>query len=106
MELLDLALRNVFRQRGRTLMVLSTIVFGVTALVLAGGFVKDTVVETGESLIRSQSGHLQVSLAGMREGGVAEVGDFSLRYLHRFPGAPHQRAQCPAPSQPNRCDRY
>lgn len=59
-DLLRLALRNVFRHRGRTLMALASIVFGIVALILAGGFIEDTIVETGESLIRSNSGHLQV----------------------------------------------
>lgn len=79
MDSLVLAIRNVFRQRGRSLMVLGGIVFGVAALILAGGFIKDTVVETGESLIRSQSGHIQVSSAGLRAGGVGEGGNYLIR---------------------------
>ena len=62
--LLKLALRNVLRHRGRTAMTLASVVFGVVALILAGGFIEDTIVETGESMIRSSSGHLQVSRKG------------------------------------------
>lgn len=59
-----LALRNVIRHRRRTLLTLAATMFGVIAIVLSGGFVEDTVVEAGESMIHSNSGHLQVSLAG------------------------------------------
>ena len=61
---LRLALRNVLRHRGRSLLTMSSIAFGVIALVLAGGFIEDTVVEVGESMIHSWSGHLQVSRQG------------------------------------------
>lgn len=71
-ELLNLALRNVLRHRGRTAMILSSIIFGVVALILAGGFIKDTVDELAESLIHSQTGHLQVSRLGYREQGISE----------------------------------
>lgn len=65
-----LAIRNVFRHRGRTLMTLASIVFGVAALILAGGFIEDTIVETGESMIRSSTGHLQVARQGYWQYGV------------------------------------
>lgn len=41
-------------------MTLGSVVFGVVALILAGGFIEDTIVETGESMIHSSTGHLQV----------------------------------------------
>ncbi|MBA3033095.1 MAG: FtsX-like permease family protein [Gammaproteobacteria bacterium] len=62
--LLKLALRNIFRHRGRTAMTLASIIFGVVALILAGGFIEDTIVETGEAMIRSNSGHVQVAKQG------------------------------------------
>lgn len=67
--LFKLAIRNVFRHRGRTLMTLASIVFGVAALILAGGFIEDTIVETGESMIRSNTGHLQVARNGYWQYG-------------------------------------
>jgi putative ABC transport system permease protein len=70
-ELLDLALRNTLRHRARTALTLLAIAAGVAALILAGGFIKDTVVELGESMIRSQSGHLQVTRAAWRPGSSA-----------------------------------
>ncbi len=67
--MLRLALRNLFRNRMRTLMTLASIVFGVVGLILSGGFVQDVYYQLGEALIHSQSGHLQVSRAGFRGKG-------------------------------------
>lgn len=67
--LLKLALRNIFRHRGRTMMTMASILFGVVALILAGGFIEDTIVETGESMIRSSTGHIQVARKGYWEFG-------------------------------------
>src|SRR5215217_8061538 len=58
-----LAARNIVRHRGRTLMTLVAIATGVAALVLSGGFVQDLYQQLGESIIHSQSGHLQVARA-------------------------------------------
>lgn len=62
------ALRNVFRQRARSLATLAAISLGVAGLILAGGFVQDIFVQLGEALIHSQTGHLQISRQGYREG--------------------------------------
>jgi putative ABC transport system permease protein len=64
-----LALRSVFRHRGRTAMTLAAIVFGVAGLILTGGFVRDIYAQLGEALIHSQSGHLQVFREGYYESG-------------------------------------
>lgn len=66
---LRLALRNLFRNRARTLMTLASIVFGVVGLILSGGFVQDVYHQLGEALIHSQSGHLQVSRTGFHVKG-------------------------------------
>ncbi|TBR15210.1 ABC transporter permease [Rugosibacter aromaticivorans] len=50
-------------------MTLASIVLGVAALILAGGFIEDTIVETGESMIRSSTGHLQVTRQGYWQYG-------------------------------------
>lgn len=55
-----LALRNIFRQKLRTAMTLAAIVFGVSGLILSGGFVQDIFVQLGEAIIHSQTGHVQV----------------------------------------------
>jgi putative ABC transport system permease protein len=63
-SVLRLAARNIRRQRARTAMTLAAIVFGVAGIILSGGFVQDIFVQLGESLIHSQSGHLQVAKSG------------------------------------------
>lgn len=78
-DLLRLALRNTLRQRGRTAVTLSAIAFGVIALILAGGFIKDTIDELGESMIHSQSGHLQISRRGFREQGARDPGAYLIQ---------------------------
>ena len=75
-ETLRLALRNTLRHRGRTGFTLLAIAAGVAALILAGGFIKDSVVELGESMIRSQSGHIQLSRSAWRRDGVLDAAGF------------------------------
>lgn len=67
--MLTLALRNIFRHTLRTGMTLAAIVFGVVGLILSGGFVQDLYHQLGEALIHSQSGHLQVAVAGFHAQG-------------------------------------
>lgn len=65
---LHLAWRNVFRQASRSIVTLAAISIGVAALIVAGGFVEDIFVQLGESVIRSQTGHMQVTREGFRTG--------------------------------------
>ena len=65
------ALRNIKRQTARTALTLSAIAFGVVALILSGGFVVDLLQQFAESLIHSQSGHLQIARRGYFEGGAS-----------------------------------
>jgi putative ABC transport system permease protein len=67
--LLKLALRNIFRQRIRSVITLIAIVFGVVGLILSGGFVKNIFVQLGEAIIQSETGHVQVFREGFREKG-------------------------------------
>jgi putative ABC transport system permease protein len=62
--LLRLAARNVARHRLRTGLTLAAIGFGVSGLVLTGGFVQDIYIQLGEAIIRSQTGHVQVAREG------------------------------------------
>ncbi len=57
---IKLAVRNILRQKIRTGMTLAAIIFGVVSLVLAGGFVQDIFIQLGETIIHSQTGHLQL----------------------------------------------
>lgn len=63
-----LALRSVFRQKLRSIATLVSIVVGVAGLILAGGFVEDIFLQLGEAIIHAQTGHLQVTMHGYREG--------------------------------------
>jgi putative ABC transport system permease protein len=67
--MLKLALRNVSRQKGRTLATLAAVAFGVAALILGGGFVRDLYAQLGEALIHSQSGHIQLARADFFSSG-------------------------------------
>lgn len=67
-NLLSLALRNIFRQRARSAATLTAIAIGVAGLILAGGFVQDIFIQLGEAIIHSQTGHIQVTREGHREG--------------------------------------
>lgn len=67
--MLKLALRNLFRHRGRTALTLAAIVFGVAGLILGGGFVEDIFVQVREGTIHSQVGHFQIHAKGYTEQG-------------------------------------
>ena len=62
------ALRNVFRQRARSLATLAAISLGVAGLILAGGVLQGIFFQLREALIHAQTGHLQISRQGDREG--------------------------------------
>lgn len=64
-----LALRNVLRQKIRTLMTMGAIAAGVISLVLAGGFVADIFIQLREFTIHSQLGHMQVYKEGYYKFG-------------------------------------
>ena len=74
--LLRLALRNVFRQALRTGMTLAAIAFGVTGLIVSGGFIQDIFVQLGEAIIHSQTGHIQVFRKDFVELGTRQPESF------------------------------
>ncbi|MGD8823293.1 MAG: hypothetical protein PVG63_09350, partial [Anaerolineales bacterium] len=59
--MISLALRNLSRHRGRSAIALSAIVFGVIALLLAGGFMEWIFWGMREGAIHSRLGHIQVT---------------------------------------------
>ena len=63
-----LALRNVLRQKRRTLLTLLVLVAGYVALALAGGFMAQTFDGLAEGAIRGGIGHVQVLPIGGLEG--------------------------------------
>jgi len=66
---LKLAVRNVFRNRRRTLITLAAMGFGAAAIIVFGGFVHSIYFGVRESTIRSQVGHIQIYRKGYSEKG-------------------------------------
>ena len=66
---LKLAVRNVFRNRRRTLITVAAMACGAAAIILFGGFVHAIYFGVRESTIRSQVGHIQLYRRGFFEKG-------------------------------------
>ena len=74
----SLALRNVVRQRRRSAIAIGAVAFGVTALILASGFIEWIFLDFRESTIQSQLGHLQIVKHGYHDAGKADPYAFLL----------------------------
>jgi putative ABC transport system permease protein len=66
---LKLAIRNVFRNRRRSLITLLAMAFGAAAIIVFGGFVNSIYFGVRESTIRSQVGHIQLYRKGWSDNG-------------------------------------
>ena len=75
---LKLALRNLARERKRTLISLAAIVVGVVGYMLAGGFIDWIFWAIRESAIDNGLGHIQISASGYRDAGQADPGAYML----------------------------
>lgn len=69
---LALATRNVRRHTRRSLFALAIIAGGVTAFMLAGGFIDWVLYGMREAAIQSQLGHIQITRPGFFEKGIAD----------------------------------
>src|ERR1041384_8635327 len=78
-----LALRNIARHRGRTLLTGGAIALGVASLIVSGGFIEDFFIQLREATIHSQYGHLQV----YRRGYYEFASRAPYRYMIDDPGA-------------------
>lgn len=67
-----LALRNLFRQKSRTLMTLLAIMLGVCTLILSGGFVEDIYIQLRDKTIHSRLGYLQLYRTGFHDAGTRD----------------------------------
>jgi putative ABC transport system permease protein len=85
--MLFLALRNIFRQKGRTAMTMAAVIFGVVGLILCGGFIEDMLIQLGETIIHSQSGHLQVNRQGFFATGSRSPESFMIDDPEEIRGA-------------------
>jgi len=75
---LRLAVRNVFRNKVRSLITLAAIAFGCISLIAAGGFFEDTFLQMREAVIHSHLGHIQVYKKGYLEKGSARPFDYMI----------------------------
>lgn len=75
---LSLALRNIMRQRRRSAIALGSVTFGITALILANGFIEFIFWDFRETTIKSQLGHLQIVRPSYHDGGKADPYAFLL----------------------------
>lgn len=72
------AFRNVVRQRRRSAIAGGSVAFGITALILANGFIEWIFLDFRESTIKSQLGHLQIVRPGYHDAGKANPYAFLL----------------------------
>ena len=69
---LRLALRNILRQRRRSVIAIVAISFGVIAMMLAAGFIEWIFWATREGVAVTQLGHIQIVKPGYYENGQAD----------------------------------
>lgn len=75
---LRVAGRNLRRNRNRTAVAMLTVVGGLLAYLLAGGFIEWIFENMRESTIRSQLGHIQIVRPNYFEKGIADPYNFLL----------------------------
>lgn len=71
MALPRLALRNLLRNRRRTLAALAIVAVGTVSMILAGGFIQWVFWALREGTIERQSGHIRVERPGYYRSGTA-----------------------------------
>src|SRR6202022_1681708 len=80
------------RQRARSAIALAAVAMGVTAIIIAGGFIHDVYIQFGESIIHSHYGHLQIYRHGYSAHGTQHPMDYlmndSAELIGRIQGLP------------------
>lgn len=76
MNVLKMALRNIFRNKRRTTLTILAIVLGSSAIIIFGGYAQYSYWGIRESTIRSMTGHVQV----YKKGYIAKGGSDPLSY--------------------------
>lgn len=66
-----LALRNIVRQRRRTILGLIAILFGVVAMMLSAGYIQ-WIYNANKGVAVQQLGHIQISRPGYHDAGLAD----------------------------------
>lgn len=72
MKTFTLALRNILRNKRRTLLTLLAIASGVTAITVFGGFIEYAFFGLREATIRTQLGHVQIYRQGYAEHALTD----------------------------------
>jgi putative ABC transport system permease protein len=94
----QLAARNLFRHRRRSLIAVFSVGFGIAALVVASGISEWMFVDFREATIESQYSHIQVARPGFQEDGRSDPFRYLLPRDLAVMGAadiPHLRALAP-----------
>lgn len=73
---IKLAVRNVFRNKIRTLITLAAIAFGSVSIIFAGGFFEDTFTQMREAVIHGNLGHIQIYRNGYNDHGSSAPFDY------------------------------
>jgi putative ABC transport system permease protein len=73
-----IAFRNIFRNRRRSAITLSVVVFGIVGLILFGGYKAVTFHNLRESTIRNRLGHLQVFKEGFSKAEAQKPLEYGL----------------------------
>lgn len=66
------AVKNVARQRGRTLAGTVAVTFGIVAYLLAGGFIEWIYWAMREGVIKANIGHVQITRVGYLKSGLSD----------------------------------
>jgi putative ABC transport system permease protein len=69
--MMKIAIRNVFRNKRRTLITELAIIFGVITIILVGGILEVTLQGLREQTIRTQLGHIQIYAKGYSSKGMS-----------------------------------
>lgn len=98
-RLFRIALKNVFRNRRRTLLTLGVLVVGGAGLIVLCGYFDNLMKNLGEKIIHGQTGHLQVNLKDYYRKGVTDPLAYLMSDsdgdLRRIPALPHVRFAVP-----------
>ncbi len=73
-----IASRNILRHKRRSIIATSAVAFGITALILASGFIEWIFMDFRETTIKSQLGHLQIVRPGYHNTGKSDPYAFLL----------------------------
>lgn len=96
LQYFSLAFRNLARNKRRSGISIGSVAFGITALILASGFIEWIFDDFRETTIKSQLGHLQIVRPGYHEMGKADPYAFllpdNLPQLHNSGDEIHQIA--------------